>query len=69
MNLEACRGELQSIIRELRDIETGIRNDFSGIGQEMCANCVNQLIGHYGRQLTTLNNVNQNRLADWILGT
>lgn len=36
--------ELRSIIRELQSISDGIRRDFSGIGQERCAQCLDAVI-------------------------
>ena len=67
MNLNECRSELRNIINELRSIETGVRNDFLGVGQEMCANCVGKIADHYDGVLTRLNRVNQNRLADFVI--
>jgi len=67
-SLSQCRNELRSIIEELRDIEWGVRHDFEGIGQDLCGNCINRVAGRYDWVLSRLNNVNQNRLADWILG-
>lgn len=66
--LDECRSELNSIIRELEDIEWGIRHDFSGIGQDKAADCVGRVINKYREVLRRLNNVNTNRLAEWILG-
>ena len=68
MNLDACRNELRAIIRELRDIERGVRSDFTGIGQDMCSNCVGKIADHYESVLRRLERVNQNRLASWITG-
>ena len=68
MNLNQCRSELRSIITELRNIEHGVRNDFTGVGQDMCANCVGRIADHYQSVLNRLERVNQNRLASWITG-
>lgn len=65
--LNECRNELRSIISELRDIEWGIRHDFSGIGQELCGDTVDLIADKYDGVLRRLNNVNHNRLASWIL--
>lgn len=65
--LSGCRSELRSIIREIRDIESGIRSDFTGIGQDLCADCVERIAAKYDGVLTRLNNVNPNRLAEWAL--
>ena len=37
--------ELASIIRELNDISSGVRNDFQGIGSERCADVINKVNG------------------------
>ena len=67
-SLSACRSELRSIIQELRDIEWGVRRDFTGIGEELCGDCIEKIADKYDGVLTRLNNVNYNRLASWILG-
>jgi len=65
MNLHQCRIELDSIIRELRDIETGIRNDFRGIHQESIANTIGAVASRYQNQvLNRLDNVDQNRIVE-----
>jgi hypothetical protein len=69
-SLNDCRGELRDIIRELRSIESDVRSGSQGIGQDLCANCIGKVAAKYNDHvLTRLNNVDQNRLADWILGT
>jgi hypothetical protein len=68
MSLNQIRSELRAIIRELRDIEHGVRGDFTGIGQDMCANCIGRLADHYQSVLVRLENVNPNLLASWIFG-
>ena len=67
-SLSACGSELRSIIQELRDIEWGVRRDFTGIGEELCGDCIEKIADKYDGVLTRLNNVNYNRLASWILG-
>ena len=64
--LNDCRNELRSIISELRDIEWGVRRDFTGIGQDLCGNCIDKIANKYSGVLTRLNNVNENWLADWV---
>ena len=66
--LNECRGELRSIISELRDIEWSVRRDFVGIGQDLCGNCISKIADKYDGVLTRLYRVNQNRLASWITG-
>ena len=64
--LYECRRELRSIITELRNIEWGVRHDFEGIGQDLCGNCISKIAGKYDGVLSILNNVDTNKLADWI---
>ena len=66
--LSSCRAELQSIINELNSIEDGIRTDFYGIGQNMCADCIGSATAKFQKVLNDLYNVDYNRLAEWILG-
>lgn len=67
MTLNESRNELRSIINELRDIEWGIRHDFSGIGEQLCGDCILKIADKYEGVLHRLNRVNYNRLADWVL--
>lgn len=68
MSLNECRRELRAIIRDLRDIEYGVRRDFSGIGQDLCGNCIDKIADKYEGVLTRLNRVDQNKLAEWVTG-
>lgn len=65
--LSSCKSELQSILNELTAIESGLRRDFVGVGQEHCAQCISGVINKYRKVMNQLNNVDTNRLADWIL--
>ncbi|NMB34501.1 MAG: hypothetical protein GX992_09815 [Clostridium sp.] len=64
--LNECKGELRSIINELCDIEWGIRQDFAGIGQDLCADCVRRIADKYEGVLARLERVNQNRIASCL---
>ena len=66
--LDACRSELRSIIAELRDIESGVRGGFSGIGQDLCGDCIDKIADKYDGVLARLNRVDTNRLAAWLTG-
>ena len=68
MTLDECRSELRAIIRELEDIESGVRRDFTGIGEQLCGDCISKVINNYEYMLRKLNNVDYNRLASWIVG-
>lgn len=65
MTLNECRKELRSIISELQDIEWGVRRDFSGIGEQLCGNCIDKIADKYNNVLSRLNRVNENNLAEW----
>ena len=67
-SLDACKTELRSIISELRSIGWDVRNSASGIGQDLCADCIERIATKYDGVLNRLNRVNTNRLADWIMG-
>ena len=67
MTLSECRSELRSIISELESIESGVRRDFTGIGEQLCGDCLSGVISKYESVLRRLNNVNYNRLAGWII--
>ena len=56
VTLNSCRAELRSIIGELREIESGVRREFTGIGEDLCG------------VLVRLNRVDTNRLAAWLTG-
>ena len=67
MSLGSCQSELSSIITELQSIRDGIQRDCSGIGQEHCVQCIDNVIAKYQGMLSRLYSVNPNRLADWFL--
>ena len=64
--LESCRDELSAILKELNDIEIGVRTQFTGIGQEHCADCIDAVIRKYQKILNDLYNVDTNFIADFI---
>lgn len=67
MTLGEARSELRSIINELGAIESGIRSDFDGIGEDYCADCVATIARKYEGVLSRLNRVDRSRLADWAI--
>lgn len=67
-SLSECKNELRSIIQELQSIEDGVRSDFTGVGQDLCADCIERVIMRYKVVQRQLNNVNTNRLAEWVYG-
>jgi len=66
MNLEECKSEMQSIIRELRDIEWSVRRDFTGIGEQLCGNCIDKIADKYNYVYGELSQVNYNFIASLI---
>lgn len=65
-SLRECRQELNQIIAELESIEYGLRVNFKGIGNDLCADCVSKVIDKYRGVKKRLDRVDQNRLADWV---
>ena len=45
--LASIKKELSSIIRELEDISRGVKRDFTGIGNEQCAACIDRVVNQY----------------------
>jgi len=45
--LNQIKAELNAIIRELESISDGVRSDFSGIGNDRCADCIDSVINTY----------------------
>lgn len=62
--LEHIKNELRSIILELDSISDGIRRDFSGIGNDQCANSIDKVISQCRRAQTKLNNLDTHTLTD-----
>jgi len=64
VNVDQMKSDLWRIINDLRDIESGLRVDFNGIGQDLCANCVRAVADHYEfRVMRQLNRMDQNLLS------
>ena len=66
MNLEECKTEMRRIIAELRDIEWGIKHDFSGIGEQLCGDCIEKIAGRYDYVSRELNKVDYSLIASLI---
>ena len=56
--LEAIKAEMRSIISELEDISRGVRNDFVGVGNDLCSNCIDRAVSQYYNVLGKLNRIN-----------
>lgn len=55
--LASIKGELNSIISELESISSGVRGDFVGIGNDKCADCIDQVLNQYYYVRRKLNNL------------
>ncbi|MCL2082886.1 MAG: hypothetical protein FWH04_06600 [Oscillospiraceae bacterium] len=66
MNLDECKREMRSIVTELRDIEFGVRRDFTNIGQDLCGNCIDKIASKYEYVSRELNKVDKNLIASLI---
>ena len=61
--LESIKGELRSIITELESISAGVRSNFSGIGNETCAACIDRAISQYKSVWNKLNRLDTKTLV------
>jgi hypothetical protein len=66
MDLDECKNEMRNIISELRDIERGIRNDFSNIGEKQCGDCIDRLTDKYDYVYRELSKIDKNFIASLI---
>ncbi|MDR1638850.1 MAG: hypothetical protein LBT59_04065 [Clostridiales bacterium] len=64
MTIDECVIELRSIVRELNDIESSLRREFSGIGQDLTANCISRVAANYETVIRKLNNVNPENIKE-----
>ena len=58
MNLSSCKTEMNSIINDLKVIQSDIGRDFIGIGEQLCANRIGELISKYQDLLKKLKKLN-----------
>lgn len=63
--LNSIKSELSSIISELEDISGGIRKDFVGIGQNICADVLKRNISNLKTGKKKLDKINETKVADW----
>jgi hypothetical protein len=61
--LNGIRTELNNIIRELESIEIGVRQDFQGIGNDVCASRLGVIRGRLNQARNLLNNLDTQTLA------
>lgn len=62
--LNAIKRELNSIIAELESISGGIRNDFIGIGNDKCADCIDRVLNNYYTVRKKLNNMDTSTVTE-----
>lgn len=62
--LASIKRELNSVISELEEISAGVRNDFVGIGNERCADCINRILNQYYVVRRKLNNLDTSTVTD-----
>ena len=62
--LNAIKAELSSIIAELEDISGGIRKDFAGIGQNVCADVLKRSISNLKTGKKKLDKIDETKVAD-----
>lgn len=62
--LASIKRELNSVISELEEISAGVRNDFVGIGNERCADCINRVLNQYYVVRRKLNNLDISTVTD-----
>lgn len=63
-DLYYIKRELTSIIREMRSISIGVRNDFKGVGSDRCASCIDSVINNCCKLQKTLNNLDTNAVTE-----
>lgn len=62
--LASIKRELNSIINELESISYGIRNEFSGIGNDKCADCIDRVLNQYYYVRRKLNNLDTTTVTE-----
>ncbi len=62
--LDSIRKELQAIVIELEDIALGVRANFQGIGNDRCANCIQDVKNQYFKAKRILDNIDITKVTD-----
>ena len=62
--LASIKRELNAIIRELESISSGVRRDFAGIGNDKCANCIDNVLKQYYYVQKKLNNLDTSKVTE-----
>ena len=61
--LNAIKYELQQIINELDSISNGVKNDFSNVGNNICALRIKEAANNYRNVLRKLNSIDTNKVT------
>lgn len=61
------KSEIRSINRELSDCSSLLRNQFQGIGTDMCSDCLDDIISQLEYVITRLNNIDTSSLTQEFL--
>lgn len=67
--LEAIKRELYSIIDELESISAGVRKDFRGIGNDHCADCIDNVVQQCYQVSRKLNNMDTKTVTSSFAAT
>ena len=62
-DLYEIKCELQRIINELDSIARGVRNDFSGIGNDKCAQAIGIVADRYRKSKKKLDNLDTSKVT------
>jgi len=62
--LNAIKKDLQSIINELEDIAKGIKKDFEGIGNELCASAISAEVERYREAKQKLDKIDIEKIKE-----
>lgn len=62
--LASIKRELNSIISELESISNGVRKDFTGIGNDKCADCIDKVLNQYYGVRRKLNNLDTSTVTE-----
>lgn len=62
--LASIKRELNSIISELESISSSVRSNFTGIGNDKCADCIDKALKQYYRARKKLNNLDTSTVTE-----
>lgn len=62
--LNSIKSDLRNILTELRSISQGVRTDFSGIGNDRCADVLDNVISQYEYVQRKLNNIDTKTIKE-----